>query len=127
MGGRHLSASVRLPEGVPKTPLYSQGYAAALDDRSPVIREITMSQAFILDCPYHADRNVLHHKMAHYVVHEMLGVHSYLYILVSDGCYHENGVFTVCTATDTKALQQLFQHKNLKMLLVKGKINILCS
>lgn len=53
---------------------------------------------------------------------DFLGFHPHLHILVSDGCFHENAMFTVSLAIDTKALEQLFRHKVLKMLLSKGKI-----
>lgn len=53
---------------------------------------------------------------------DFLGFHPHLHILVSDGCFHENAMFTVSRAIDTKALEQLFRHKVLKMLLSKGKI-----
>jgi len=53
---------------------------------------------------------------------DFLGFHPHLHILVSDGCFHENGMFTVSPAIDTKALEQLFRHKVLKMLLSKDKI-----
>ena len=46
----------------------------------------------------------------------------HLHILVSDGCFHENGMFSVSPALDTKALEQIFWHKVLKMLLAKEKI-----
>ena len=45
-----------------------------------------------------------------------------LYILVSEGCFYENGMFSVFSIVDTKALEQIFRHKVLKMLLVRGKI-----
>ena len=45
-----------------------------------------------------------------------------MHILVSDGCFHENGMFPVSPAVDTKALEQIFRHKVLNMLLAKGKI-----
>ncbi|MBL7218168.1 MAG: transposase zinc-binding domain-containing protein [Desulfobacteraceae bacterium] len=50
------------------------------------------------------------------------GFHPHLHILVSDGCFHENGMFSVSPTVDTKALEQIFRHKVLKMLLAKGKI-----
>jgi len=53
---------------------------------------------------------------------DFFGYHPHLHILVSDGCFHENGMFTVSPTIDTKALEQLFRHKVLKMLLAKGKI-----
>ena len=51
-----------------------------------------------------------------------VGFHPHLHILVSDGCLHENGLFSVSPTIDTKTLEQIFQHKVLKMLLTKGKI-----
>jgi hypothetical protein len=51
-----------------------------------------------------------------------LGFHPHLHILVSDGCFHKNGMFAVSPAIDAKALEQIFRHKVLKMLLAKGKI-----
>ncbi|RKZ08487.1 hypothetical protein DRQ05_01370 [bacterium] len=53
---------------------------------------------------------------------DFIGYHPHLHILVPGGCFHENGVFTVPPAIDTKALEQLFRNKVLKMLLAKGKI-----
>ena len=52
----------------------------------------------------------------------LLGFHPHLHILVSDGCFYENGMFAVSPAVDIKALEQIFRHKVLKMLLSKGKI-----
>jgi hypothetical protein len=45
-----------------------------------------------------------------------------LHILVSDGCFHKNGIFSVSPAIDANALEQIFRHKVLKMLLAKCKI-----
>ena len=53
---------------------------------------------------------------------DFLGFHPHLHILVSDGCFHENGMFTVLPDIDTKALERIFRHRILKMLLAKGKI-----
>jgi len=53
---------------------------------------------------------------------DFLGFHPHLHVLISDGCFHENGMFTVSPAIDTKALELLFRHKVLRMLLGKGKI-----
>ena len=53
------------------------------------------------------------------------GFHPHLHILVSDppeADFHGNGMFSVSPTADTKALEQIFRHKVLKMLLVKGKI-----
>jgi hypothetical protein len=35
---------------------------------------------------------------------DFLGFHSHLHILISDGCFHDNGMFSVFPAIDTKAL-----------------------
>ena len=51
-----------------------------------------------------------------------LGFHPHLHILVSDGCFHKNGIFSVSPAIDANALEQIFRHKVLKMLLAKCKI-----
>ena len=51
-----------------------------------------------------------------------LGFHPHLHILVSDGCFHKNGMFSVSPAIDANALEQIFRHKVLKMLLAKCKI-----
>ncbi|MBC8463475.1 MAG: transposase, partial [Deltaproteobacteria bacterium] len=51
-----------------------------------------------------------------------LGFHPHLHILVSDGCFHENSMFSVSPSVDNKALEQIFRHNVLRMLLVKGKI-----
>ena len=51
-----------------------------------------------------------------------LGFHPHMHILVSDGCFHENGMFSVSSTVNTNALKQIFRHKVLKMLLAKGKI-----
>ncbi len=48
--------------------------------------------------------------------------HPHQHILVSDGSFHANGMFSVSTAIDTKTLEQIIRHKVLKMLLAKGKI-----
>ncbi|MFO7715396.1 MAG: hypothetical protein R6V78_13235, partial [Desulfosarcina sp.] len=42
--------------------------------------------------------------------------------VLSDGCFHENEMFTVSPAVDTRTIEHLFRHKVLKMLLNKGKI-----
>ena len=50
------------------------------------------------------------------------GFHPHLHILVSDGRFHTNSMFSVSPAVDIKALEQIFWYKVLKMLLAKGKI-----
>lgn len=39
--------------------------------------------------------------------------------MVSDGCFHENGMFSVSLATDAKTLEDVFRHNVLKRLLKK--------
>ncbi len=56
---------------------------------------------------------------------DFLGFHPHLHILVSDGCFHKNGMFSVSSTVNTNALEQIFRHKVLKMLLAKGKITLL--
>jgi len=51
-----------------------------------------------------------------------LGFHPHLHILVSDGSFHENGMFSVSPSVETKTLEQIFRHKVFKMLLSKEKI-----
>lgn len=46
--------------------------------------------------------------------------HPHLHILVSDGCFHENGMFSVPPLVETNSLEQTFRYKVLKMLLSKG-------
>ncbi len=48
--------------------------------------------------------------------------HPHLHIMISDGCFHVNGMFTVSFSIDRKALEQIFRYKVLKMLISKGKI-----
>jgi hypothetical protein len=50
---------------------------------------------------------------------DFLGFNPHLHILISDGCFHENGLFTVSPAIDTKALENIFRDKVLKMLMAK--------
>jgi len=40
-----------------------------------------------------------------------LGFHPHLHILVSDGCFQKNGMFSVSPAVDTEALEQIFRSK----------------
>lgn len=53
---------------------------------------------------------------------DFLGFHPHLHILVSDGCFHANGMFSVSPSVNTKALEKIFRYKVLKMLLAKDKI-----
>lgn len=53
---------------------------------------------------------------------DLLGYHPHLHILISDGCFHENEMFSVSPAADTRTIERLFRHEVLRMLLNKGKI-----
>ena len=44
-----------------------------LGEWDPVKREIALGRPFVMDHPWHAVRDVLHHEMAHQLAHEMLG------------------------------------------------------
>jgi predicted acyltransferase len=48
---------------------------------------------------------------------DFLGFNPHLHILISDGCFHENGLFTVVPTIDVKVLKQIFRHKVLKMFI----------
>lgn len=54
---------------------------------------------------------------------DFLGYHPHQNILVSDGCFHGNGMFSVSALVGIKTLEMLFRHNVLKMLLKKGKIS----
>jgi hypothetical protein len=54
---------------------------------------------------------------------DFLGFNPHLHILISDGCFHENGMFSISPYIDTDVLEQIFCHMVLKMLLAKGKIS----
>ena len=43
-------------------------------------------------------------------------------MLLADGVFHASGAFTVAPAPDGKQIAELFRHRVLKMLLVRGKI-----
>ena len=55
-------------------------------------------------------------------VHEVNVFHPHVHILVSDGSFHENGIFSVSLTVDTKAIEQIFRHKVFKMILSKGRL-----
>jgi hypothetical protein len=52
---------------------------------------------------------------------DLLGYNLHLHVLISDGCFHESGLLTVAPRIDTHALEQLFRHKILKLLLSEGR------
>ncbi|MFC1816706.1 transposase, partial [Thermodesulfobacteriota bacterium] len=54
---------------------------------------------------------------------DFLGFNPHLHVLISDGCFHDNGMFSVSPAIDTKTLKKIFRRIVLKMLLSKGKIS----
>ncbi|MBW1777165.1 MAG: transposase [Deltaproteobacteria bacterium] len=51
-----------------------------------------------------------------------MGFNPHLHVLISDGSFHEGDMLTVAPTIDTQALERLFRHHVLKMLLKKGKI-----
>ncbi len=53
---------------------------------------------------------------------DLLGYNPHLHVLISDGCFHKSEMLTVAPAIDTHALEQLFRHKILKLLLSQGRI-----
>ena len=48
---------------------------------------------------------------------DLLGYNPHLHVLIYEGFFHFRGMLTVSPAIDTHALEQLFRHKLLKMLL----------
>jgi hypothetical protein len=48
---------------------------------------------------------------------DLLGYNPHLHVLITDGCFHPSGMLTVAPSIDTHALEQLFRHKILQMLL----------
>jgi hypothetical protein len=54
---------------------------------------------------------------------DFLGFNPHTHVLISDGCFYKEGTFKVAPKLQMKVLEALFQHKVLKMLLNKGKIN----
>jgi len=54
---------------------------------------------------------------------DLLGFNPHLHVLISDGCFHKNGIFSVAPHIETDVLEQIFRHMVLKMLLAKGKIS----
>jgi len=53
---------------------------------------------------------------------DFLGYNPHLHVLASDGCFHENGMFTVAPRFEAKQLQKIFRHNVFKMLMLKEKI-----
>lgn len=53
---------------------------------------------------------------------DLLGFNPHCHILATDGCFYGNGMFRVAPSFEVKDLEEIFQHKLLKMLLSKGKI-----
>ena len=46
-----------------------------------------------------------------------------MHVLNSDGCFHENGMFSVAPVIDTDVPEKIFRHMVLKMPSAKGKIS----
>jgi len=53
---------------------------------------------------------------------DFLNFNPHCHVLCSDGSFFESGAFKVAPTVDTQALEKVFQHKVLSMLLRKGKI-----
>jgi hypothetical protein len=53
---------------------------------------------------------------------DFLGYNPHAHILLTDGCFHENGMFKVASHFDPKALEEIFRHKVFRLLISKGKI-----
>jgi hypothetical protein len=53
---------------------------------------------------------------------DFLGFNPHCHIIISDGTFDEQGNFPITSHYDAHALEQLFRHKVLKMLLEKGAI-----
>ena len=53
---------------------------------------------------------------------DLLGFNPHLHVLISNGCFYKNGMFSVAPHIDTDVLEKIFRHMVLKMLLAKGKI-----
>ena len=71
-------------------------------------------------CPSCRQKRVV--AFGDWLCREVIKAVPHRHILVSDGCFHKNGMFSVSPAVDAKAIEQIFRHKVLKMLLAKGKI-----
>ena len=54
---------------------------------------------------------------------DFLGFNPHCHIIISDGTFDEQGNFHITPYYDAHALEQLFRHKLLKMLLDKGAIS----
>jgi hypothetical protein len=48
---------------------------------------------------------------------DFLGFNPHTHVLISDGCFYEEGTFKVARKLQMKVLEGLFQHKVLKRLL----------
>jgi len=53
---------------------------------------------------------------------DFLGFNPHLHVLISDGCFHKSDLLTVAPNIDIRALERLFLHHVLTMLLDRGKI-----
>ena len=53
---------------------------------------------------------------------DFLGYNPHAHILLTDGCFHDNGMFRVAPHFDPKALEEIFRHKVFRLLISKGKI-----
>jgi hypothetical protein len=53
---------------------------------------------------------------------DFLEYNPHAYILLTDGCFHDNGMFRVALHFDPKTLEEIFRHKVFRLLIAKGKI-----
>jgi hypothetical protein len=53
---------------------------------------------------------------------DFLGYNPHAHILLTDGCFHDNGMFRVAPRFDPQALEEIFKHKVFRLLISKGKI-----
>jgi hypothetical protein len=53
---------------------------------------------------------------------DFLGYNPHAHILLTDGCFHDNGMFRVAPRFDPQALEEIFRHKVFRLLISKGKI-----
>ena len=54
---------------------------------------------------------------------DFLGFNPHCHIIISDGIFDDHGIFQITPYCDAHALEELFRHKLLKMLLKKGAIS----
>lgn len=53
---------------------------------------------------------------------DFLGHNPHAHVLLTDGCFHDNGMIKVAPHFDAKALEEILRHKVFRLLISKGKI-----